>query len=714
MISIETMIREAYAALATGVGDLVRLAELRTHPALASADPTDVATVLRRLHNVDSLSGRVMLAPISNRKGLTEQDRHHAIPAPMGEWFHLIAIEAPEESVQSRRPAKRERPLSFPMQDMLLYVARHGRAHNYGTTARALVKRDLITGARLFANLSGLLASAQLTEGGWQWLLLHAPEVAATAVHRAELSAHEYNDQFRELDRAKAERTRAMLAAGPEAHWYGVRNSTTARTDEDVAMAHQRFGPWTGLVAARSGIVSAIYAERVRWDLDQRRHGYDNTYVIARLDKIAEGFSADPNALSVTVDGLNFSLWTDDHPTVAANAEAEAYAEETERAALRLPVCTSVITDYGHGITGRVLYHQTDSIVRVRLHNPLPLQPQWATCQRSSLVTTADLWADVASYAEVHDRAFYVRDGAYVAEDPYSRSIAWSEHLSPNASSAEYYAAHEGIDVGVTRPIMFAMLASYGDYSNSTTYDASNYRVLCRTYVDGQTDPWLYEVGTNERDGLGIAVRIGDSRWNIDQVRELANMVRGLADYPVLDEMDLSEYESELTEQWWESGGESDAHSEIDSRLAETGALDSNGEPYTWDTAQLSEEFVSDNGLSSLDRDDMIRDLFLHYGDMSATFEPQSATEMYCTDFEATAEHITRTLFAPVPHVGRIDAHSGADGTTCPASWEYASVGEAESGRCLACDRPIAIEWNTRETWAALDASRERTIPFNV
>lgn len=711
MSHTEKAIRTAYAALTTRPGEWVRLADLRNHAALSGILPSDVTSTLIDMHmsrDTDSsiAAGRAMMAPESYRKLHTDADRAAAIQHGEDAMM-LLVIEAPEPAAApvATSEAKRDKPLSGPMQDMMLYVARNGRTHNHGTTARALVRRGLITSRQLLADHSGLLINAQLTEDGWQWLQTHAPEVAATAVHRAALNAHERNDQMRETARSRAEMTRAMLAAGPDAQWRGVRRSTTARTDEDIHMSYQRFGPWTGLVAARAGIVSAIYVERRGWAAQERNRWNDDDALLARLDAIAEGFSADPNALASEVDGLRFELWTDDRPRVIDNAEREAYAEESERAALRLRTGQSVVLPGG---TGRVLYHQTDSWVRVRCHDESPLAPQWRTLHRAHLTTTADLWADVATYAETHSQAFYVRDGAYVATDPDARSIAWSEHLSPNAASAKYYAAHDDND----KPIMFCMLASYGDYSNSSTYDASNYRVLRGIYVDGLIDPLLYEVGTNERDGLGVAVRIGDPRWSIDQVWALANMVRGLADYPVLDEMDLSEYESELAEQWWQSSGEHDVHSLIDDHFAKPPVLlDSKGQPYTWETAQLSEEFMADNpGLSGLDRDDMIKDLFLH----DATLEPQSATEVYCTDFEATAEHIARTLFAPVPHVGRIDAHSGAEGTTCPASWEYASVGEVESGHCLACDRPIAIEYNTREVWAALDASRDRTIPFSL
>lgn len=83
---LESLIRKAYAELATKPRDWVRLAKLHTR--LDGADKDDVDQVLVAM----SRTGLVHLAPDSNRKALTDAD--HATAIRIGsENKHLLAIE---------------------------------------------------------------------------------------------------------------------------------------------------------------------------------------------------------------------------------------------------------------------------------------------------------------------------------------------------------------------------------------------------------------------------------------------------------------------------------------------------------------------------------------------------------------------------------------------------------------------------------------------
>lgn len=99
-------VRQAYATLASGPNDLVRLADLR--PLLGGIPPEEINAALKDM----SRAGQISLVPDSDRKNLTEAD-HAAAVKVGGEDNHLIAIDAPAgqlvkapESGQGPAPAK--------------------------------------------------------------------------------------------------------------------------------------------------------------------------------------------------------------------------------------------------------------------------------------------------------------------------------------------------------------------------------------------------------------------------------------------------------------------------------------------------------------------------------------------------------------------------------------------------------------------------------
>ncbi|MGC7102506.1 hypothetical protein ACPZ19_48220 [Amycolatopsis lurida] len=83
---LESLIRQAYRALATAPQDWIRLARIR--PKLNGADKSEVDEVLLEMMK----TGTVHLAPDSNRSALTDAD-HAAAVRIGGEDKHIIAIE---------------------------------------------------------------------------------------------------------------------------------------------------------------------------------------------------------------------------------------------------------------------------------------------------------------------------------------------------------------------------------------------------------------------------------------------------------------------------------------------------------------------------------------------------------------------------------------------------------------------------------------------
>ncbi len=97
----------------------------------------------------------------------------------------------------------------------------------------------------------------------------------------------------------------------PDTRRFHVHRDTTrpGATDEDRAMAHVNYGPFTGYEAARAGLLRAIATEF--GELEGERHDRDWTARL-RLASLAAGFAAAPEATETELDGLCFWLHTND------------------------------------------------------------------------------------------------------------------------------------------------------------------------------------------------------------------------------------------------------------------------------------------------------------------------------------------------------------------------------------------------------------------
>ena len=325
--------------------------------------------------------------------------------------------------------------------------------------------------------------------------------------------------------------------------------------------------------------------------------------------------------------------------TVLPNNAAVPAAEPTEPTRERLAPMTSVVVGAAH--TGRVLSDDGE-YVYVRFHDESPMAPsEGRGYRRHAVRTVADLWESIEDTARaqigLHEPClFWVSEHWAGAGDPDCRYIPWRDYLT----SERQWAPLDVGDDDTHEYVRFVMLASYGDYSDSSTVDASNYMVVRSSWFDDMPDPLLYEVGPNERDGQGVAARIGDPRWNITQLAELESTVSGLATYPIIDEMHLSAYELGLQEEWWNTDGLSDLKIDIDDHFdAMESVVDSNGNLYTWETAALS----ADLPYTADDREELLSAVFFDAADEWRYDTPTSASPH---DVDAVTAHVIATVYA--------------------------------------------------------------------
>lgn len=134
------------------------------------------------------------------------------------------------------------------------------------------------------------------------------------------------------------------------------------------------------------------------------------------------------------------------------------------------------------------------------------------------------------------------------------------EHLTPG-ESVGWRAVRPLPYSADTQRLIMIRDAGWGEYDNSSTYNRSNYRVLTENY--GQ---WLVTVDNgNDRDGRGLALVVGSVVPN-----ELMQIVIGLQDYPIIDESDLSELESELATEAWDGWARQDFSSDVRAAVRES------------------------------------------------------------------------------------------------------------------------------------------------
>jgi len=368
------------------------------------------------------------------------------------------------------------------------------------------------------------------------------------------------------------------------------------------------------------------------------------------------------------VDGVNIPSATQVARNELIDQQAAAtrlgVPEETQRAYEASQVAatatewpTSVLTpmtSVAHvtGITGRVLRHDTTTnTVTVYWHGSHGVAAHHGDVARNTLRTVADLWESIEDTAKsqlgLHEPAlFYVSDWWPGLDDADVRSLDWRHTVHDERIwGRAIVMTHPELfhsDGSGEEYVRFVMLASYGDYSGSTV-DAANHRYFTAAYVTGRSDPLAYEVGYNERDGVGIAVRIGDPRFDIAALSELDSEVTGLADYPSVDDMALSDYESSLQDEWWSNHGLWDLKTAVDNHFEALSVVDSNGNPYTWETAVLASDLpytvVDDN------RDDLLETVFFS-GDTDIEWVYDNATSAHPNDVDDATEYVIGVVFA--------------------------------------------------------------------
>jgi hypothetical protein len=270
------------------------------------------------------------------------------------------------------------------------------------------------------------------------------------------------------------------------------------------------------------------------------------------------------------------------------------------------------------------------------------------------------LWAELAELAgsetggsRLYCLSRYTGTSDVADEGSLTRYLGWS-HLVEDSS----YAAEDTDN----EPILFALLVSYGDYSSTTDADAANYRYLFGQWAAGMADPLLYNVGPNERDGIGLAVRIGDSRWSENALTDLIAIMNGLVDYPLISDETHSEYEHEKQEEWWD-GCHRDLLAEIDDEMiGDDEPVDLAGEFYTWESAGLTDEYADD----PRDRDDLVREVFYGLmGEGSHEWTWESATSIIPRYSQALVRDLIETLFVRPAHTAYVDRHTTNTGEWC-------------------------------------------------
>jgi hypothetical protein len=174
------------------------------------------------------------------------------------------------------------------------------------------------------------------------------------------------------------------------------------------------------------------------------------------------------------------------------------------------------------------------------------------------------------------------------------------------------------------------VLASYGDYGGSS-YDAANVRTLNGhpgvststggVHGEGSAEITLGTLPGDESDDVATGIE-----WLI----ALVEMIDGLSDYPVIDESDLGEYESELADEAWDQWVERDVMSDLRGML-ETVAGDD------WESAP-----------DPTDRADEVRTAYYSFEDNEWVCE--SATSATNMRHDEALQHVARTVFGLSPY----------------------------------------------------------------
>lgn len=99
--------------------------------------------------------------------------------------------------------------------------------------------------------------------------------------------------------------------------------------------------------------------------------------------------------------------------------------------------------------------------------------------------------------------------------------------------------------------------ASWGEYDGSGTHHRANHAYLTDNY-----GRWFVTVGRSSHDGRALALIVGTVI-----PLDLVELIDGLDNYPLIDDSGLSELESELEAEDWESWGRDEFAHEIQASL---------------------------------------------------------------------------------------------------------------------------------------------------
>lgn len=324
-----------------------------------------------------------------------------------------------------------------------------------------------------------------------------------------------------------------------------------------------------------------------------------------------------------------------------------------------IPVGTSVI-DRSASNLGTVT-HSAPGTVVVEWSEGLASSGYGITApDPDTLRTAADLWTEFSAVVDspyVSARLFALSSYADYTEDADVRYIPWCHILVDRTEPwrARYPDSEESM--------LFALLVCYGDYVGSS-YDASNYRVIKSGFGDAHPAGLLFDVGLSAHDGIGLAVRIGDPNWTLPQLSTFVDMISALAEYPVIDEDDYSEYENELADAAWGAYLQSDTENALMGYAADNYFDD-------WRDLHRKSCYLAD----PRDLDDIVRNVYYSFEENEWICE--TATSAVNSRHEEAVAHVIDTVFRldplPINDSGQI-----ALLTYSPDAW------------CDRCNRPFS------------------------
>lgn len=533
------------------------------------------------------------------------------------------------------------KPPTGNMIDCVLYAATYGRMSNQfnGSTTKAVIGRGYVVGQGDTTPDTWSRTTTQITPAGWSFL---SAVLTTTVVETAHSDALIENERFDRIAQANEERRQRTLNAPADATFYGHRSSDAARTEEEVALTSRTFGPWVGLLSARQGIIGAIDAEIA----DFRRPGQENDFCVDRLQAIRDRFVNEPETISVAVDSLRFYLTTNDLGPVSSETDTTGATNQridgVERPSAFQQARNADMEMRNAPATPRAVGElPEDAFDGIPNAGPLSLA-QASDVAAETTESASELWDQLTDWAAARDRVHPLSTYSEASADGnLGRSLEW-RHILPSGVS---FRPGDASDLDVI------ILASYGDYCGSPV-DAANYRYLSTVdggqWLDGSSDvdPLLYTVGYSERDGLALAVMVGDVNWSAHGLDRLLSIISYADDNGgCMDDETLWAYEADLKSQWWSGVGRND----IPSQIAEIAGV-SEIEHLVLLPA-TKEKIKAGQSLSDLMRDAV--SYVIELSEVGTDWTSNGATEMY--PFPFGTEQIMETAFVLFDMSARYD-----------------------------------------------------------